>query len=117
MQATAAVIQIPSVQRPIAGRTGGSSSTVNMSADGNSTPTQQPINKSQTNQNNQSAFNQNAQNKEKPHRYGKYGLSTFETDERYNEFPNGGNPAVHAARYGKPNPAGDKSRETSSHTG
>lgn len=99
----------------IAGRTGGSSSTVNMSADGNSTPTQQPINKSQTNQNNQSAFNQNAQNKEKPHRYGKYGLSTFETDERYNEFPNG-NPAVHAARYGKPNPAGDKSRETSSHT-
>ena len=62
---------------PIAGRTGGSSSTVNMSADGNSTPTQQPINKSQTNQNNQSAFNQNAQNKEKPHRYGKYGLSTL----------------------------------------
>lgn len=36
-------------------------------------------------------------------------------DERYSEFPNG-NPAAHAARYGKPNPVGDRSRETSNHT-
>lgn len=96
----------------VAGRTGGSSPAVNMTAGGANTTNQQHTNQSQSSQ---PVSNQNTQNTGKPHRYGKYGLSSFETDERYNEFPNG-NPAAHAARYGKPNPAGDKSRETSSHT-
>ena len=45
----------------------------------------------------------------------KTGLSTFQVDERYNEYPNG-NPAAHATRYGKPSPANGMNRETSSHT-
>lgn len=96
----------------VAGGTGGASSNVSMSAGGANTTNQQ--NTSQP-QNNQSAINQNAQGKGKSRQYGKYGLPYLEVDERYNEFPNG-NPAAHAARYGKPNPAGDKSRETLSHT-
>lgn len=94
----------------VAGRAGGSSPTVNMSAGGANTTNQQHTNQSQSSQ-----PVQNTQNTAKPHRYGKYGLSSFETDERYNEFPNG-NPAAHAARYGKPNSASGINRETSSHT-
>lgn len=91
----------------ISRRTGGSSST-----DGANTSSQQHTSQSQSSQ---SASNQNAQNGWKARKTDKYGISYIEGDERYNEFPNG-NPAAHAARYGKPNHAGDKSRETSSHT-
>lgn len=95
----------------VAGGTG-SSPTVNMSAGGANTTNQQSTSQPQ---NNQSAFNQNGKKTGQPQRYSKTGLPYLDVDERYNEFPNG-NPAAHAARYGKPNPAGDRSRETSSHT-
>lgn len=96
----------------VAGRTGGSLSTVNMSTGGANTSSQQNTSQSQSSQ---SALNQNNQGASKTHKYGKYGLSNFETEERYNEFPNG-NPAAHAARYAKPNPVNGINRETSSHT-
>lgn len=95
----------------VASGAGGSSSTVNMTGGANTTnqqSTSQP-------QNNQSAFNQNGKKVGQPQRYSKTGLPYMEVDKRYNEFPNG-DPAAHAARYGKPNPAGEMSRETSSHT-
>ena len=90
----------------IAVRTGVSSTT-----DSANTSSQQHTSQSQSGQ---SASNQNAQNRWKARKTDKYGISYLEGDERYNEFPNG-NPAAHAARYGRPNPAGDKSKETSSH--
>lgn len=100
---------------PVAGDTGGSSSTVNMSAGGKSTVTQQPINQPQANPNNQSAFNQSANNTRKPRTYDKHRIPHLEVDERYDEHPNG-NPAARASRYGRPNLAGGINRETSSHT-
>lgn len=98
-----------------AGMSGSSSSTVNTSAGGNGTTVQQSVNQSQSNQNNQSALNQKPQNGWKPRKTDKYGISYIEGDERYAKFPNG-NLEAHAARYGKPNPAGGINRETSSHT-
>lgn len=98
-------------ERTAASVASGSSSTVNMAGGANTTNQQ---NTSQP-QNNQSALSQNAQGKGKSRQYGKYGLPYMAVDERYSEFPNG-NPAAHAARYGKPNPVGDRSRETSNHT-
>ncbi len=97
---------------PSAGAAGGSSSTVNMSAGGKSTVTQQPINQSHTNQNNQPELNQNAG---KTRMYGKCRLPNLEVDERYNAFPNGDSTA-HAARYGKSSPASGINKETLSHT-
>ncbi len=92
--------------------TGGASSNVNVSAGGANTTNQKSTNQPK---NDQSAFNRNAQNTGKSRTSDKYEFPHLKVDERYNEFPNG-NPAAHAARYGKSNPAGDKSWETSSHT-